>query len=260
MLGNSELPHRGADPVLRRGPRLALPDRPVRDAGPAGLAGSDQVGTRSVRPWSSEPSSRFVARPLSVLASAIGQRDWLPGRTSSSSPRPACGAPSRSCWRPSRWPRRAGLGPALRPRVRAGRDLHHRHRPDPAVGRPAAGRRTAARGVRATSTSRRRPSNGSRRTCCRSRSPPSRGCTASRSVSCGYLRAPRCRLIVRGGDHGAQRAHRAAARRRPAGGDPPEPRMHTEKRLRRCQRRGRLAQWLDDGLSSRDAARPALLT
>ena len=43
-----------------------------------------------------------------------------------------------------------------------------------------------------TSTWRRRRSSGSRRTCCRSGSGPSRGCTASRWGSCGCRRARRC--------------------------------------------------------------------
>ena len=46
---------------------------------------------------------------------------------------------------------------------------------------------------RATSTSRRRRWSGSPPTCSRSRSARSRGCTASRSASCGCPRAPRSR-------------------------------------------------------------------
>ena len=50
VLGNSELPHRGGDPVVRGGRGLAGPDRAVRDARAAALPGSDLVGGRRARP------------------------------------------------------------------------------------------------------------------------------------------------------------------------------------------------------------------
>ena len=70
VLGNAELPAPGGHPVVRRGGRLAGPDRAVRDARAAALAGPDHprhVGLAVVAGL----LLTFVARPVSVVVSAV---------------------------------------------------------------------------------------------------------------------------------------------------------------------------------------------
>ena len=68
-----ELPHRAAARVLRRGPRLARPDRAVRHARPAAVAGPDRPRDRGAGARG-RPDPDLVARPLSVLVSSLVQR------------------------------------------------------------------------------------------------------------------------------------------------------------------------------------------
>ena len=127
-------------PVLRRGPGLAGPDRAVRDARAAALAGPDRPGDHRVRRG---------GRPGAHPGRATGLGRWS-ARSSSrcrcaswrSSPGPGCAAPYRSCWRRSRSPRGSATPSELFDIVFVlVVDLHAAHRPDPADGRqgPAGG-------------------------------------------------------------------------------------------------------------------------
>ena len=102
VLGNSELPHRGATRSFAEGVAwlaqiglfvmlglLLSPGRIgwERLAGAAGRAGAD-----------------LVARPISVRRQ-LGGAAGCPGASWRSCPGPACAARCRSCWRRSRWPR-----------------------------------------------------------------------------------------------------------------------------------------------------------
>ena len=87
VLGNSELPHRGATRVLRKGVASARPDRAVRDARSAALARPDLVGDRRGGPAGRPQPHR--ARPpdlgggqLAGRADALARPDLLVvGRT-----------------------------------------------------------------------------------------------------------------------------------------------------------------------------------
>ena len=98
-----ELPHRGGHPLVRRGGRLAGPDRALRDARAAALPGPAHPrrssGWRSSRAWCS-PSSRARCRCWSAR--------WCSrcrGASCRSCRGPGCAVRSRSCSPRSRWPR-----------------------------------------------------------------------------------------------------------------------------------------------------------
>ena len=131
ILGNAELPAPGGHPVVLGGGRLARPDRAVRDARPAGLARAGSTLARSASPsspgWPS-PSWRGRSRwPWRRSCSRCRRASWRSSRGR------ACAARCRSCWPPSRSPRRRRGDRAVRHRLRDRRDLHAADRPDAAL-------------------------------------------------------------------------------------------------------------------------------
>ena len=187
----------GRDPVVRRGGRLAGPDRALRDARAAAVAEPDHLGDRGAR-------DRGRAGPDLRGPAAVGarQRRRLTGCPGASS--------SFLSWAGLRGavpivlttiPLAEGVdgaerlfdivfvmvviytlltGPTLPLRSRSGSGW-------PAAPSPAG------------STSRPRRWSGSPPTCCRSRSARLAACTAWRSGSSGCPRAPRSRMVVRDG-------------------------------------------------------------
>ena len=153
-------------PVVRRGGRLARPDRAVRDARAAALAGPDRPRRPSGSAVVAGLILTFVARPLSVVVELPSSRPMPLARAGL----PLLGRAAR------RGPDRAHHHPAggggrrrraaLRHRLRDGRDLHPAHRTDAAVGRPAAPGRPPLRAARPRRRGGAR-SSGSRPTCCR---------------------------------------------------------------------------------------------
>ena len=137
------------------------------------------------------------------------------------------------------------LAAAVRRGVRDGRHLHLAHRPDPAPGRPLAGRRPAARTSRhrargsAAGAHRRRHAAGDDHP-----GVPAARCRGRRAASA------RGRLGVDGHPRWAVPRPRTPygpqARRRHARGDPARLREATERRLRDVSLGGRLAKWLPE--------------
>ncbi len=125
----------------------------------------------------------LVARPLSVALCATPFRVPWRDQAFISWAGPARRRTDRAGHRPDE--RRAARGaPHLRRRLPAGRALHARAGPDPALGRaPARCHRGGEPARRSTSSPRR--STRSKRRCCSSPSPPGPGWPAWRSPSCG---------------------------------------------------------------------------
>ena len=104
VLGNTELPHRGGHPVLRRGGGLAGPDRAVRDARAAALAGPDRPSRSSALALVAGPGAHLRG-PAAVGAGQRGGAADAAGASWRSSRGPGCAARCRSCSPPSRSPR-----------------------------------------------------------------------------------------------------------------------------------------------------------
>ena len=142
------------DPVLRRRARLARADRPVRPPRPAG------------RPQRTRPrrGARDRHRAGACCWSPGRCRSWYPspvfgcpGANRCSCRGPACGARSRSCWRPSRSSPACPTAPTAQHRVHPGGGVHPGSGAQPAPARPPAGA-DSARMPRARSRWRRPPS------------------------------------------------------------------------------------------------------
>ena len=146
VLGNSELPHRGGDQVVRRRRGVAGPDRALRDARAAAL------------PWSA-PGEVVGLALLAGLILTVLARPHLGPRQLDREPapvaRPDVPLVGRAAWRrPDRADDdpagRGGRGrpQALRRGVRDGRRLHVADRPDPPDRREMAGGRPSQRAPR----------------------------------------------------------------------------------------------------------------
>ena len=77
VLGNQELPHRAATRSFAEGVAVARPDRAVRDARPAAVAGADHPRPTSATAIVAGLVLTLVARPLSVLVSSVVRPDAL---------------------------------------------------------------------------------------------------------------------------------------------------------------------------------------
>ena len=152
------------------------------------------------------------------------------------------------------------LAAAVRRGLRDGRDLHVAHRPDPAPGGAVARRRPAARAPRHRARGRARW-NASPPTCCRS---PSRRRSRLHGVEVGELRLPvgaSVSMVIRDGQSLVPERRTVLKR----GDDmlvvtPRKLREATERRLRDVSLGGRLARWLpEESSAERGASRVSAL-
>ena len=208
------------DPVVRRGGRLAGADRAVRDARAAGLAGPDHVARGGDR-GAGRPAADLRG-PAAVGAGVLRRRTGCRGGSRCSCPGPGCAAPCRSCSPRSRWPRRSPgpselfdivfvmvviytllTGPTL-PWVARRLRVTHRGEPRDLDVEAAPLERIAADLLQISITA----------------------ASLMHGVEVGELRLPGGGVGLAGrprrADDGPRAAHRAAARRRPARGDPPQ--------------------------------------
>ena len=245
ILGNTELPHRGATRSFTEGLGLAGPDRPVRHARAA--ASPRRASTRTsilhavvagCCPHRAGPAALGAARARSGSA-------W-PARTWRSSPGRGCVARCPSCWPRSRWPR-GSTGPRGSSTSSSSSWCIDTLVTGPTLpwvarrlGVSVAGRRPRPRDRvgSAGAAGRRPPADPDHQALAR--------CTVSRSGSCGCRRGRRCPSSCATGQTKVP-TERTVLR---SGDDllvvtPRKVRGRTESRLRAVSQRGRLAYWLE---------------